>query len=143
MVDLQQKNPYPTLFSYNNYKEPLNSRSGAAINKRAWIIHNRQKKRGKPEWDRLWNQWCTFLMVFLMNTLNKKLVRICCVNFLYLTMCHHFFLLCQRIGYILIIIISIQCCLVNQINHSHAMHAWKIILQFLYISIFFAEMWNC
>lgn len=45
MVDLQQKNPYPTLFSYNNYKEPLNSRSGAAINKRACIIHNRQKKR--------------------------------------------------------------------------------------------------
>lgn len=43
MVGLQQKNPYPTLFSYNNYKEPLNSRSGAAINKRACIIHNRQE----------------------------------------------------------------------------------------------------
>lgn len=30
------------LFSYNNYKEPLNSRSQATINKQACVIHDQQ-----------------------------------------------------------------------------------------------------
>lgn len=83
------ENPYPTLFSYNNYKEHLNSRSDSAINKRACIINTRPTRCWwKPEWDRLWSQWGTFFNgVFNINTLNKKLVRICCVNFLYLCAC--------------------------------------------------------
>lgn len=36
------ENPYPTVFSYNNYKVPLNSRSDSAINKRACIMHDQQ-----------------------------------------------------------------------------------------------------
>lgn len=36
------ENPYPTLFSYNNYKELPSGKSEAAINKRACIIHDKQ-----------------------------------------------------------------------------------------------------
>lgn len=43
MIDLQRKfSTLRCLFSYNNYKEPLNSRSEAAISKLVWIIHDQQ-----------------------------------------------------------------------------------------------------
>lgn len=81
------ENPYPTLFSYNNYKEPLNSRSDSAINKRACIIHDQQDVDESQSETDFGASEVRFLMVFLINTLNKKLVRICCVNFLYLCSC--------------------------------------------------------
>lgn len=63
------KNPYPTLFLYNNYEEPLNSRSDSAINKRACIIHGQQVvDESQSETDFGASERCEFLVN--MNSTN-------------------------------------------------------------------------